>query len=1076
MKPFVLLYIKQGEVDAHSFEQLASILIYGKTETGESCCIEVVDFLPYFYFYPGSNFDHSKLDFVKNSLERQVYAKIDEKRKQRLGRCIKDISIKNGTDLNGYHEETSEFIKVTMAHPNLVTKLRDLLESGDLDEEINGYSKFVTYESDILFTERWIIDKKTSGGGWLEIVGEPDNDSIICMKSANLTRCHYHYQVKNEKIISHRERGDHAPIRIFGFDIECAGKNGVFPTPEEDPVIQISVITEVFGIGSPKREIKCVHVLGTCLPSKEFEIITYKTEKELLLGFSQQLADSDSDILIGYNICNFDIPYLIDRSKTLGIEDRFCRFSKRKHQVASYIKTHFESRALGTRNSNDLVADGFVVWDLFQAIQRDHKLRNYSLNHVSKHFLNDEKADVPHSQITPMHEGDERTRYELALYCYKDTDLPFRLISRLMIFYNNMEMARVCMVPLSYILGRGQSVKVMMQILSACKERGFIVPYGKNMRVGKGDDTYQGATVIEPVRGFYKEPVATLDFASLYPSIMMAHNLCYCTLIKQSSKLANIPPDKRTRTPLDLKSRPEGVHFVKKDVRKGVLPEILEKLIAARKKAKIDLANETDPFKKGILDGRQLALKISANSVYGFTGATIGKLPCFEISASVTSYGRQMIDKTANFVIQNYTKEKGYKHDAKIIYGDTDSVMVIFGCESSVEGRAEAMRLGKEAADRITKEFIAPIKLEFEKVYDPYLLINKKRYAALFFTKPEKPDKKDSKGLENVRRDTCPESRKIIDDTLNLVLNNPNDPDKAVEYIKKNLSDLVQNKVDPSLFIMSKKLKPLDSYKSKGAQPHVTLYYKHLKRDPRNAPRVGDRVPYIIKQGSKSDKVNEKAEDPLYAIKNGISVDSNWYLDSQIKGPIQRILEYVISEKKLNAIFNGDHMNTIVKPIVKIGIAKFAVVQEKCLSCKTTFKQLTDKVPLKKTKLEEEDPLVSKKPRGKVEIEYEKEKNTKTYPAVCENCEDKKEKIFSRLSEEHNELLDRVNWLTENCMKCKNEPNTEGIICSNTECQFYFERYKKIIDCEKVRKDLKRFPNANLKPLDKRSINEKITF
>jgi DNA polymerase delta subunit 1 len=195
------------------------------------------------------------------------------------------------------------------------------------------------------------------------------------------------------------------------------------------------------------------------------------------------------------------------------------------------------------------------------------------------------------------------------------------------------------------------------------------------------DEAYEGATVIEPDKGYYDVPIATLDFASLYPSIMMAHNLCYTTLLDKVSldrlqKERNFKEGENyIKTPNNgllsaalwpsLSYVPLIDYFVTASTRKGLLPTILEDLISARKRAKADLKKETDPFKKAVLDGRQLALKvdpsllshlsryesesssqISANSVYGFTGATIGKLPCLAISTSVTAYGRQMIEHT----------------------------------------------------------------------------------------------------------------------------------------------------------------------------------------------------------------------------------------------------------------------------------------------------------------------------------------------------------------------------------------------------------------------------------------------
>lgn len=269
---------------------------------------------------------------------------------------------------------------------------------------------------------------------------------------------------------------------------------------------------------------------------------------------------------------------------------------------------------------------------------------------------------------------------------------------------------------------------------------------------------YTGATVLEPNKGFYKHPIATLDFASLYPSIMMAHNLCYSTLIPKHY-VKNWNPD-------DITNTPNGDTFVKPSVKKGILPLILEELLGARKRAKNALARATDPFEKAVLDGRQLALKISANSVYGFTGAQVGQLPCLPISSSTTAFGRVMIDETERLVKEKYTKANGYEFDCKVIYGDTDSVMVKFGTES-IE---ESMRLGTEAAAYVSTFFISPIKLEFEKVYFPYLLMNKKRYAGMLWTNPTKPDKMDCKGIETVRRDNCALVAIVVQRSLDILL------------------------------------------------------------------------------------------------------------------------------------------------------------------------------------------------------------------------------------------------------------------------------------------------------------------
>ena len=205
-----------------------------------------------------------------------------------------------------------------------------------------------------------------------------------------------------------------------------------------------------------------------------------------------------------------------------------------------------------------------------------------------------------------------------------------------MCFINYTEMARVTGVPFNYLLARGQSIKVLSQLFRKANDDGYVVPslrgegklvtsryIGLSLTCRSGsEEQYEGATVIEPKKGYYDVPIATLDFSSLYPSIMMAHNLCYTTLLDKATvdRLGLVrdvdyvqTPNNGRRYGLELSFDPNSVHtdlFVKASKRKGLLPTILEDLISARKRAKADLKKETDPFKRAVLDGRQLALKV----------------------------------------------------------------------------------------------------------------------------------------------------------------------------------------------------------------------------------------------------------------------------------------------------------------------------------------------------------------------------------------------------------------------------------------------------------------------------------
>ncbi|KAG6890977.1 DNA-directed DNA polymerase delta [Termitomyces sp. T32_za158] len=597
-----------------------------------------------------------------------------------------------------------------------------------------------------------------------------------------------------------------APLRILSFDIECAGRKGIFPEPQTDPVIQIANMVTRQGEQTPF--IRNIFTLSTCSNIVGSQVLSFNDESELLQSWRNFVEEVDPDVVIGYNISGFDFPYLIDRAKALKAS-KFPYLGRLKNIKTEVKNTHFSSKAYGQRDSKETALDGRLQLDVLQFMQREHKLRSYTLNSVCAQFLGEQKEDVHHSVITELQNGTPESRRRLAVYCLKDAYLPQRLLDKLMCLVNYIEMARVTGVPFNYLLSRGQSIKVLSQLFRKANADGYIVPALK----GEGsDEQYEGATVIEPKKGYYDVPIATLDFSSLYPSIMMAHNLCYTTLLdKPTIERLKLVKD------VDYIQTPNNDLFATSSRRKGLLPTILEDLISARKRAKADLKNEKDAFKRAVLDGRQLALKISANSVYGFTGATIGKLPCLPISSSVTSYGRQMIEKTKQEVEAEYCIANGRSHNAEIVYGDTDSVMVRFGPTDL----PTVMALGQEAADFVTTKFVKPIKLEFEKVYFPYLLISKKRYAGLYWTRPDKYDKMDSKGIETVRRDNCRLVSTVIETCLHKMLIN-RDVKGAEEYVlakllkwdshaehrytKQIISDLLQNKIDMSQLVITKAL------------------------------------------------------------------------------------------------------------------------------------------------------------------------------------------------------------------------------------------------------------------------------
>ncbi|KJH52362.1 DNA polymerase [Dictyocaulus viviparus] len=997
-----ILYIKVFDVETYhepgsaTMFDKTNVKLYGVTRKGNSVCSIITDYFPHFYFQAPDQFAPEHLDVAQRNLNNAI-ATVLKKANTNFSASstvvdnLVHLSIVYGENVYYYRgsEKKYPFIKVS-GTTNALNKAKHELRNGGISFGSRAVQVGTLYEANIDAEVKFMAKSGIVGCGWVEI---PIGKGKIINKSEQSSRCQIEVEVKLKDLLVHEPEGiwsDVAPIRTLSFDIECMGRRGIFPDANEDSVIQIANMVKVEGESEPF--IRNCFVLGTCSPVIGSEIIQCDSEKELLESWAEFVRTVDPDIITGYNILNFDLPYILDRAKVLKLPS-VAMLGRQRDRASGVRDAAISSKQMGSRVNKSIDIHGRIIFDVLQVVLRDYKLRSYTLNSVSYHFLQEQKEDVEHSIISDLQRGDEYTRRRLAVYCMKDAVLPLRLLEKLLSVINYMEMARVTGVPLNYLLTRGQQIKILSMMLRKCKSDNFFLPV-IDVQGGESEG-YEGATVIEPLRGFYNEPIATLDFASLYPSIMIAHNLCYTTLLKT-------PEGDYIRTP-------SGNYFATRNRRRGLLPVILEDLLAARKRAKNEMKNERDDFRKMVLNGRQLALKISANSVYGFTGATVGKLPCLEISQSVTAFGREMIDLTKSEVEKRYvagSMEGKCPANAQVIYGDTDSVMVKFG----VKTVAEAMEIGLHAATEVSKIFTPPIKLEFEKVYFPYLLINKKRYAGLYFTNPNKHDKMDCKGLETVRRDNCPLVAKVLNTCLEKLMI-ARDATSALEFAKRVISDLLCNKIDISLLIISKELtKSSDKYQAK--QAHVELAARMRKRDPGSAPRLGDRVPYVIIASAKNVPAYEKAEDPTFVLKNNIPIDTKHYLTNQLAKPLARIFEPILGDRAERMLIEGEHtrVRTVVQSKVG-GLVAFTKKQVTCLGCKAVLKNQSR--------------------------------------AVCDFCisNGKLPEIYAQRVSSLNILEKQFSRLWTECQNCAKTMH-DKVSCSACDCPIYYMR-------EKVRGDLK---------------------
>lgn len=469
-----------------------------------------------------------------------------------------------------------------------------------------------------------------------------------------------------------------------------------------------------------------------------------------------------------------------------------------------------------------------------------------------------------------------RERGYVGKYCQVDCDLLAYLLDTLSVIPDLIKVSQETFTEVDDVANRGQQIKVYNLIYRFCNRLGYVLN-----KEDVGWDTtaeYQGATVIDPTPGYYTQKIGTLDFASLYPSIIRGHNLCHSALILNPAVLAQLDAYKANGARFESYDL-GGKTWVFQQHRKAILPMILEQLLDARKAVRRrmkDFPKGSDRWK--LLNSSQKAKKVTCNSVYGFCGINEeqGMLPCMPIANATTFIGRSMIEET-----KAYCEAQGYE----VIYGDTDSVMVNLGDRSMEECFEIATRLGEGA----TQLFPDSVLLEFEKVFCPYLLIKKKMYAGVKYEDdPNDPPTLDVKGLALARRDNCALVRSTMKGVLISVMQE-GDPQKAYQLVEDKLDQLHRGEIPVEELTITKQLKSEEEY-ANDRQPHLTVVKRMKARKAMDIPEVGERVPFAVVWDQGTDQMYTQTEHPKYIKAEGLRINDNYYIEKQF-AHIKRIME-----------------------------------------------------------------------------------------------------------------------------------------------------------------------------------------
>lgn len=823
------------DVDYIMVNSLPTVRIFGKTKEGQSICVLYDRYLPYFYFIPARKKEEIEA-ILKKEFDGLIAGMEEVERYEPIG----------------YRENKTKMIKIFLTDPSKVPKVREFILSKELSKGI--------FEADILFKYRFLTDFNIFGMRWYSVEGREiktngiKTERVILMES-----------------IEEEDYQFNAPFKILSLDIETTAKEGK-PNPEKDRVILISLSF------NPPYKGKNSLVLVAKPTKVNGDTQVFIDEKNMLEELIKIIDSYDPDFIVGYNINSFDLPFLYVRFKENKIFPSLGRSNDKPLLSKKLKEDNYRNHILGR-----------VVVDVYEIVKELSekgliRLKRYSLDDVGKALVGEGKVEIKHSEIVKIfEENDVDKMLKLIEYARRDATLTLRIFLEKRLIEKYIELSKVCGLLLQDVLDEGEAARVESLLLREFNKREFVLPNkpdNKEMLRRKEEREvrgFKGATVLEPKVGLYTTPIIYLDFKSMYPTIFINFNICPTTWVIDERENVIVSP--------------YGAKFVKSEIRRGIIPQIVEFLINERDKVKKEMEREKDEERRFLLDAKQEALKRVANAFYGYTGYIRGRLYVLDLANSITSYGRYFIENTKKLV------EKTSKY-WEVIYGDTDSIMV----KVNANDIEEAFKVGEEIERIINDSYQGKIKVKIESVFKSFLIVAKKRYVGISVEKEGDKIKEKivMKGIETVRKDWCGLTEKVLSKVLEVLLKEGN-IEKATAYVREVIKNLEEGKVDIEDLIITKGIsRRLDEYK--GIQPHVELVKKIMKRSPEKAPMVGDRVDFVIVAGP--ELISKRAEDPEYVLEKGLKIDAKYYIENQILPPVERIFE-ALGIKRSALLSNG---------------------------------------------------------------------------------------------------------------------------------------------------------------------------
>ncbi|XP_967510.2 DNA polymerase alpha catalytic subunit [Tribolium castaneum] len=888
------------------------VVLFGKTyhtqtKTHVSCTVIIRNIDRRIFFLPRVEEEKSK----KPVTSQDVYAEINELMKTKGIKNFKarPVTKKYAFDLEVPSE--SDYVEVRYAATD-----------PPIDKTTKGRTFSRVFGSESSYLEIFLLDRKIKGPCWLNIANPiPESNpstwcklQVNCDKLTDVTIC--------------EEAIEPPPLVVTALNMRRAFN----PKTGLNEIVMLSLVTNVsYSVDkqAPTEAFQkhcCVfycpdtQVLSSDLFTvmQDCKITTLQkmhSEKALLNYFITQFSKLDSDIVVGHDLQGHQISVLAERM----FRHKIPNFSKLGRIKKSTFSRHKIEKELFV---------GRLVCDVKTAAKELIRCRSYDLGSLCQAVLkikDEQRTDLEPDDVLKMFRSKEEL-LKLVSLTMQDTAFVLKIMYSLNIIPLALQITTIAGNVMSKTLMGGRSERNEFLLLHAFSEKNYIVPDKSSGKKDFGEKTankkatYSGGLVLDPKIGFYDKFILLMDFNSLYPSIIQEYNICFTTMPPNLAEDNMVLPDATLPA--------------------GVLPTEIKKLVESRRAVKkLMKSADLSPDQRMQYDIRQMALKLTANSMYGCLGFANSRFYAKNLAALITHKGREILTNT---------KEVVERLNFEVIYGDTDSLMI----NTNLVDFDQVAQIGTKIKQEINKLY-RQVELDIDGVFKYLLLLKKKKYAAVTLSKDKEGRLKtdiEYKGLDIVRRDwsrLAAEAGKFV---LNQILSDQSSENRFLNiltHLSQLREDLQEGKVPLSLLVITKQLsKNPDQYPEDNTLPHVQVAIRYNKQGGHY--RAGDTVPYLICDDGTKNPATQRAYH-IEELKNSetLKIDVTYYLANQIHPVVSRICEPIealdlvqisdclgVDSSNLRKVkVDDDNGENVIDPEIKFrNVDKFVF---KCLVCES---------------------------------------------------------------------------------------------------------------------------------------------